>query len=169
MWNAYFDDATKLRAVSRMHAAAWAGAPDKEQLQCRAAYTTAGIPWAADVAGEGDLATERLGLWGDGDRGSVGETTERALTTASLGIYLIGAGCIPALWLQVFAGREVHGLSARRPLLSIYANLWTTISGWPLGLGKAIPSSVAREMLCSLALLVAKIRGEELQCKFSGG
>ena len=56
-------------------------------------------------------------------------TLKRFLENLSLGVWVLSQGQVSRKSLQVFAGKEVHCLQFRRPLFSVYDEIWSLISG----------------------------------------
>ena len=155
LWNVYLDDTTSIELVNRERLRAAHQHPGRWQVKAREAYDRLDIPWSRDKTIEGQLKVERLGATFDGAGGTLGTSVQRALEVLSLGYWLIGEGLVSKKWLQIYAGKEVHSLQFRRPLFSIYDELWATIGrglGWTV-----IRSPVRQEMLCALALLPMRL------------
>lgn len=93
------------------------------------AYQFWGIPFNAKKAIEESEKGERLGAFLDGKRGRVGVTVQRLLDNMSLGLWLFQQERVTRKSLQVFIGKEVHTLQFRRPLFSVYDQVWKLISG----------------------------------------
>lgn len=59
-------------------------------------------------------------------KGRLGVTLKRFLCM-SLGHWILSQQTVSSKSLQVFAGKEVHCLQFRRPLFSVYDELWRLI------------------------------------------
>ena len=117
----------------------------------RRAYQFWGVPYNMKKATEQVLTSERLGAFLDGEVGRLGVTTKRLLENLSLGLWLLGQRRVSRKSLQVFAGKEVHILQFRRPLFSVYDQIWKLIAGesdWPWLTGDVID-----EIVTGLSLL----------------
>ena len=73
------------------------------------------------------LEAEKLGSVIDGERGLLRAATRRAIESVALGSWMIQKEYPPRKVVQVFAGKEVHTLQFRRPLFSIFSQIWKTI------------------------------------------
>ena len=150
VWALYLDDTTILRKIEAEVMSSLQGKPQKEQERLRMAYQFWGIPFNAKKAIEETEQAERLGAFLDGKRGRVGVTVQRLLDNMSLGLWLLKQGQVTRKSLQVFIGKEVHTLQFRRPLFSVYDQVWKLISGsddapW-------LDEKVVTEILMSLGL-----------------
>ena len=151
VWVLYLDDSTFLDVLEAEVGKKLLGKPPKEQDMLRKAYQFWGVPFNSKKATEQVLKTERLGGYLDDEVGRVGVTTKRLLENLSLGLWLLGHRRTTRKALQVFAGKEVHVLQFRRPLFSIYDNIWKLIAGesdYPL-----LDESVIDEILVGLSSL----------------
>eukprot|EP00435_Cladocopium_sp_Y103_P052810 s1149_g16.t1 len=128
-WALYLDDSTFLTKVEERRREALAGKPSADQERLRLAYQFWGVPYNVAKAIEGVDQCERLGAFLDGWEGRIGVTLKRLLECISLGLHVLSNQRLPRKSLQVFAGKEVHCLQMRRPLFSVYDELWQLISG----------------------------------------
>lgn len=129
VWALYLDDTTLLRKIEAEVMSSIQGKPQREQERMRLAYQFWGIPFNAKKAIEESEKGERLGAFLDGKRGRVGVTVQRLLDNMSLGLWLFQQKKVTRKSLQVFIGKEVHTLQFRRPLFSVYDQVWKLISG----------------------------------------
>lgn len=129
VWALYLDDTTLLRKIEAEVMSSIQGKPQREQQRMRLAYQFWGIPFNAKKAIEEAEKGERLGAFLDGKRGRVGVTVRRLLDNMSLGLWLFQQERVTRKSLQVFIGKEVHTLQFRRPLFSVYDQVWKLISG----------------------------------------
>ena len=150
VWALYLDDTTLLRKIEAEVMVSLQGKPQQEQQQMRLAYQFWGIPFNTKKAIEEAEQGERLGAFLDGKRGRVGVTVQRLLDNMSLGLWLFQKGWVTRKSLQVFIGKEVHTLQFRRPLFSIYDQVWKLISG-PEDV-PALDEKVIAEMMTALSL-----------------
>jgi len=127
IWSLYLDDTNILELISKKVAKSLEGRPSDEQLRLRAAYTHWGIPFSADKAATRAKEAEKLGSVIDGERGLLRAATRRAIESVALGSWMIQKEYPPRKVVQVFAGKEVHTLQFRRPLFSIFSQIWKTI------------------------------------------
>ena len=128
-WCLYLDDSTFLRKLELTVAESLLGKSGAEQEEMRRAYQFWGIPYNVKKAITEVDQAERLGAFLDGKAGRIGVTVKRSLENLSLGIWLLSKGQTSRKSLQVFAGKEVHCLQFRRPLFSVYDEIWRLISG----------------------------------------
>eukprot|EP00438_Fugacium_kawagutii_P028380 Skav207224 [mRNA] locus=scaffold1717:49410:52959:+ [translate_table: standard] len=150
VWCLYLDDSTFLRKMELKVAESLLGLPSREQENMRRAYQFWGIPFNTQKAISECEEAERLGAFVDGRRGRVGVTVRRLLECMSLGIFILGQGQVGQKMLQVFCGKEVHTLQFRRPLFSVYDEIWKLImdpSGEPF-----LNYKCCNEIVASLAL-----------------
>ena len=129
VWCLYLDDSTLLNKVERNLADSLEGKPLEEQARLRRAYQFWGIPYNEKKAIEQVSQAERLGAFLDGDKGRIGATVKRILECLSLGLWLLAHPRLGKKALRVYGGKEVHCLQFRRPLFSIYDELWRLIGG----------------------------------------
>ena len=127
VWSLYLDDTNILELISKKVAKSLEGRPSDEQLRLRAAYTHWGIPFSADKAVISAKEAEKLGSVIDGERGLLRAATRRAIESVALGSWMIQKEYLRRKVVQVFAGKEVHTLQFRRPLFSIFSQIWKTI------------------------------------------
>ena len=128
-WCLYLDDSTFLRKLEANVSEALQGKTREQQEQMRRAYQFWGIPYNLKKAIEETEKAERLGGYLDGRVGRIGVTATRFLESLSLGIWILKQGQTSRKSLQVFAGKEVHCLQFRRPLFSVYDEIWRLIAG----------------------------------------
>eukprot|EP00438_Fugacium_kawagutii_P005526 Skav227070 [mRNA] locus=scaffold72:1057412:1062770:- [translate_table: standard] len=128
-WCLYLDDSTLLRKVEAQMAETLRGKSQEEQDDLRRAYQFWGIPFNSKKAVEECLSAERLGAYLDGDRGRIGVTAKRTLECLGLSAWVLGQGQVSKKTLQVLAGKEIHCLQFRRPLMSVYDEIWKLIAG----------------------------------------
>eukprot|EP00438_Fugacium_kawagutii_P027760 Skav215993 [mRNA] locus=scaffold4693:119449:124700:+ [translate_table: standard] len=160
VWALYLDDSTFIRKLELEVAETLVGKPAEEQENMRRAYQYWGIPYNGKKAIEECEQAERLGSFLDGRRGRVGVTVRWLLENMSLGIWLLGQGQPSQKALQVFCGKEVHTLQFRRPLFSVFDEIWKLImdtSG-----GHFLTVKVCTEVVTSLAL--APLRFTDWRC-----
>lgn len=86
----------------------------------------------------------------DGKAGRIGVTVRRYLESLSLGLWILQSRFVSRKALQVFAGKEVHCLQFRRPLFSVYDEIWKLIAG-PSDFPQVTPRLIL-EVLISLGL-----------------
>ena len=127
VWSLYLDDTNILELISKKVAKSLEGRPSDEQLRLRAACTHWGIPFSAEKAATRAKEAEKLGSVIDGERGLLRAATRRAIESVALGSWMIQKEYPPRKVVQVFAGKEVHTLQFRRPLFSIFSQIWKTI------------------------------------------
>ena len=149
-WCLYLDDSTILRKVQAEVAIRLAGKPQQEQERLRRAYAFWGIPYNSKKAIEECECAERLGAFLDGKAGRIGVTVRRYLESLSLGLWVLQSRFVSRKALQVFAGKEVHCLQFRRPLFSVYDEIWKLIAG-PSDFPQVTPKLIL-EVLISLGL-----------------
>eukprot|EP00438_Fugacium_kawagutii_P010394 Skav220394 [mRNA] locus=scaffold639:248658:258388:- [translate_table: standard] len=128
-WCLYLDDSTLLRKIEAQVAETLVGKSQQEQDDLRRAYQYWGIPFNSKKAVEECLSAERLGAYLDGDRGRIGVTAKRTLECLGLSAWVLGQGQVSKKTLQVLAGKEIHCLQFRRPLMSVYDEIWKLIAG----------------------------------------
>eukprot|EP00438_Fugacium_kawagutii_P030064 Skav225587 [mRNA] locus=scaffold901:108728:113061:+ [translate_table: standard] len=150
VWALYLDDTTFIRKLALEVAETLLGRPAPEQENMRRAYQYWGIPYNGKKAVEECEQAERLGSFLDGRRGRVGVTVKRLLENMSLGIWLLGQGQTTQKALQVFCGKEVHTLQFRRPLFSVFDEIWKLIMDTQSG--HYLTRKVCEEIVTSLAL-----------------
>eukprot|EP00438_Fugacium_kawagutii_P027734 Skav224787 [mRNA] locus=scaffold764:4437:22368:+ [translate_table: standard] len=150
VWALYLDDTTFIRKLELEVAETLVGRPAPEQENMRRAYQYWGIPYNGKKAVEECEQAERLGSFLDGRRGRVGVTVKRLLENMSLGIWLLGQGQTTQKALQVFCGKEVHTLQFRRPLFSVFDEIWKLIMDTQSG--HYLTRKVCEEIVTSLAL-----------------
>eukprot|EP00438_Fugacium_kawagutii_P010981 Skav206612 [mRNA] locus=scaffold1562:77884:84170:+ [translate_table: standard] len=161
VWCLYLDDSTFLKKMDVKVEESLAGRPLEEQENMRRAYQFWGIPYNSKKAIEDSEQAERLGSFLDGRRGRVGVTVKRLLESLSLGIWVLGQGQVSQKALQVLGGKEVHTLQFRRPLFSVYDEIWKLImdpSGEPY-----LNRKVCCEIVTSMAL--APLRFTDWRCE----
>eukprot|EP00438_Fugacium_kawagutii_P019945 Skav209628 [mRNA] locus=scaffold4224:30594:35975:+ [translate_table: standard] len=161
VWCLYLDDSTFIKKMDVKVEQSLAGKPLEEQENMRRAYQFWGIPYNSKKAIEDAEQAERLGSFLDGRRGRVGVTVKRLLESLSLGIWVLGQGQVSQKALQVFGGKEVHTLQFRRPLFSVYDEIWKLImdpSGEPY-----LNRKVCCEIVTSMAL--APLRFTDWRCE----
>eukprot|EP00438_Fugacium_kawagutii_P016600 Skav236386 [mRNA] locus=scaffold29:74303:80602:- [translate_table: standard] len=127
-WSLYLDDSTFLRKVEAKVQATISGLPSQEQEALRRAYQFWGVPYNSAKALEECESAERLGAYLDGQSGRIGVTVKRLLEGLSLGFWVLSQGQVSRKALQVFTGKEVHCLQFRRPLFSVYDEVWRLIA-----------------------------------------
>eukprot|EP00438_Fugacium_kawagutii_P030713 Skav213067 [mRNA] locus=scaffold364:748159:750546:- [translate_table: standard] len=127
-WSLYLDDSTFLKKMDAKVQEVVSGQPAAEQEALRRAYQFWGIPYNLGKSLEECAAAERLGAFLDGREGRIGVTVKRLLESLSLGFWIISQAQVTRKTLQVFAGKEVHCLQFRRPLFSIYDEIWRLIA-----------------------------------------
>lgn len=149
-WCLYLDDSTILRKVQAEVAIRLAGKGQQEQERLRRAYAFWGIPYNSKKAIEECECAERLGAFLDGKAGRIGVTVRRYLESLSLGLWVLQSRFVSRKALQVFAGKEVHCLQFRRPLFSVYDEIWKLIAG-PSDFPQVTPKLIL-EVLISLGL-----------------
>ena len=128
-WCLSLDDSTILRKVQAEVAVRLAGKPQQEQERLRRAYAFWGIPYNSKKAIEECECAERLGAFMDGKAGRIGVTVKRYLESLSLGLWILQSRFVSRKALQVFAGKAVHCLQFRRPLFSVYDEIWKLMAG----------------------------------------
>ena len=128
VWCLYLDDSTFIRKLEIKVKEDLKGRSGAEQDQMRRAYQFWGIPFNAKKAVEEQEQAERLGAYLDGTVGRIGVTVKRTLECMSLGAWVLSQGQVTRKALQVFAGKEVHCLQFRRPLFSVYDEIWRLIA-----------------------------------------
>ena len=133
-----------------------------DQTRVREAFERWGIPYDKSVVHE--ERAKRLGAMCDGVVGRVGSATERLLENAALGMWLISQKSVKRIWLQIFAGKEVHTLEYRKCLSCLYATLWKEISR-PMGY-RSLCAGAVSEILAGLCLL--PFRFTDLRAQLSG-
>ena len=149
-WCLYLDDSTILRKVQAEVAIRLAGKAQQEQERLRRAYAFWGIPYNSKKAIEECECAGRLGAFLDGKAGRIGVTVRRYLESLSLGLWVLQSRFVSRKALQVFAGKEVHCLQFRRPLFSVYDEIWKLIAG-PSDFPQVTPRLIL-EVLISLGL-----------------
>ena len=105
----------------------WREDPVMSSWDCVLPTLTGGIPFSADKAATRAKEAEKLGSVIDGERGLLRAATRRAIESVALGSWMIQKEYPPRKVVQVFAGKEVHTLQFRRPLFSIFSQIWKTI------------------------------------------
>ena len=129
VWCLYLDDSTFLRRLEMQVMESVVGRPGPEQEQMRKAYQFWGIPFNLKKAIAECEQAERLGAYLDGRKGRIGVTVKRYLECLSLGFWILSQGQTSRKSLQIYAGKEVHCLQFRRPLFSVYDEVWRLIAG----------------------------------------
>ena len=127
IWSLYLDDTNILELIDKKVAKSLEGKPSDEQLRLRAAYTHWGIPYSAEKAAIRAKESEKLGAIIDGERGLLRAATRRSIESIALGAWMIQKEFPPRKIVQVFAGKEVHTLQFRRPLFSVFSEIWKAI------------------------------------------
>jgi len=130
-------------------------------LAVRASYRRLGLPLKESKSVVGELVVERLGILRDGARGWLGSAPVRLLDNMALGLTLLSKPWVRKLALQVFLGREVHMLQMRRPLFSIYGQIWQDVARG--GSTLRLSMSAVDEML--VALCTMAVRGTSLRAQ----
>ena len=144
IWSLYLDDTNILELIDKKVAKSLEGKPSDEQLRLRAAYTHWGIPYSAEKAAIRARESEKLGAIIDGERGLLRAATRRAVESIALGCWMIQKEYPPRKIVQVFAGKEVHTLQFRRPLFSVFSEIWKAIGndGYVTQIGRGVVEEV---------------------------
>ena len=127
-WSLYLDDMTIIELLEEKAARSVEGMPAKEQERLRAAYSHWGIPISKDKALQRAQKAEKLGAVLDGEKGLLRCSSKRALDSLSLAAMLMRQEYPSKKAMQVFAGKEAHGLQFRRPMFSILDEVWKEIA-----------------------------------------
>ena len=127
IWSLYLDDTNILELIDKKVAKSLEGRPSDEQARLRAAYTHWGIPFSAEKAAVRAKECEKLGAVIDGERGLLRASTKRGIESIALGAWMMEKEYPPRKVAQVFAGKEVHTLQFRRPLFSVFSQIWKAI------------------------------------------
>ena len=125
--------------------------PHPLQRDFRATLDYWNLPWSKEKQIINEPVAERLGFLMDGIVGRLGSSLERQLADAALGLFLIGRPLVERVWLQIFGGREVHGLQARRCLFSTYSDFWSQVACAQSRI--FLRASSVREMLSAICLM----------------
>ena len=107
-WSLYLDDMTII-----------------ELLEEKAAKSVEGIYSLGDPHQQGQSAAEGVL---DGEKGLLRCSSKRALASLSLAAMLMRQEYPSKKAMQVFAGKEAHGLQFRRPMFSILDEVWKEIA-----------------------------------------
>lgn len=127
VWCLYLDDSTFLKKLELEVAESLVGKSSQEQESMRRAYQYWGIPYNVKKAITETEEAERLVSFMDGRRGRVGVTVKRLLERLSLGVYVLGQGQPSQKLFQVYCGKETRALQFRRPLFSVFDEVWKLI------------------------------------------
>ena len=127
-WSLYLDDMTILELLEEKAAKSVEGLPAAEQLRLREAYSHWGIPVSKEKALARAKKAEKLGAVLDGEKGLLRCSTKRSMDSLSLSASLMRREYPSKKAVQVYAGKEVHGLQFRRPLFSTLSEIWREIA-----------------------------------------
>ena len=88
------------------------------------------IPSAKDKSVASSLHAKELVCEIDGERWTLGPTCKHRLDAIAMSLYFIGTDQPHRMWLAVVAGRWNFCFQFRRPVISIFFQVWRAISEW---------------------------------------
>ena len=144
IWSLYLDDTNILELIDKKLEKSLEGKTSEEQKRLRAAYTHWGIPFSPEKAAIRAKEAEKLGSIIDGERGLLRSSTKRGIESIALGAWMMQNEFPPRKVAQIFAGKEVHTLQFRRPLFSVFSEIWKAIGaeGYVTKIGRGVVEEV---------------------------
>ena len=148
-WQVYLDNFASWAVVPRH---LWTKAETELSSWHRAArecWLRWNIPSAQDKSLSQDCHAKDLGCYSNGDRGTLGSTVDRRLTTAGISLYVIGADRPHRMWLASATGCWNFVFQFRRPTSCVLFQTWRAISHWVNC--RTLPREVGRELLMAIS------------------
>ena len=139
------------------------GVPSDNQVRLRKAKDELNIPINFDKASCGELRSPLLGYEFDGGGGTVGASGARRRVLFRIGMRLLCDGGTvrgpPRGHLRAFIGKNLHCMMVKRPIMSIYSDVFSVLPQWDERKRTWRPPSRRWgeesyvEILCSIGLL----------------
>eukprot|EP00435_Cladocopium_sp_Y103_P052317 s489_g16.t1 len=117
-------------------------------------WSRAGVLSSSKKRVSGAQTAQELGAYFDGKEGTLGPSSERLLKLIQTTMVALGKRRLKRKWIQVVAGRWIHCMSFRRPLMICLDHTWNYIAGKRIG--EFSEACVRGELFgcCTLALLL---------------
>ena len=149
-WQVYLDNFAAASIESATDKARLAGQRSAWHTAVRAAWERWGIPSAEDKAVLQDVNAKELGCEFRGEVGTMGTTRDRRHAAAALSLFVLSAPSPHRVWLSMLAGRWSFCFQFRRPVSSIFTEVWRHIGSFPRC--RFLPQCVGEELLAAIGL-----------------
>lgn len=151
-YHVYLDNFCAMEKVAQAQADTTSGQRYHDQLE--AGWKQTGVLSSAKKRVSGASAVQELGAHFDGQQGVMGASPERLLRLIQSTLVVIGKERRRKKWVQVLAGRWMHCMAFRRPVMVLLDVTWGFIAGQASGF--AVEAKTRGELFgcCTLAMLM---------------